>query len=1095
MLKFESIIRNLTLDEKISFITSDVKYQSFKVENYDLPKFEIKKAYDLEGINNELKISYKSLISSWGINYANRYFNDIYEGINSYEKIFGIDVKDVDKKYVDGIYPNDYLLGSFAKLEIEAVNNKGYFSCVTDFPRVYYDKFNYNDLTPYLIALSGNPSSVILKTKDALDFTNKYSSYKGFKFFDANSDEDVIYALNNGAIFIFYDNAKEAILNALDRYEVEYAKLANGLIANNEFEQMIEQGLIISNEKLDSILNEFFLMLLKLDDSFKRNLNKKKVEINEVDLTSSIAESVILLKNKGALPIEGAPRIGLIGDFADNFKTTSESLNYLEPIKKYDVNVIGYSHGFIEEDIDLDKVYEDAERIASESDYVLLFLGKYNKNQFELPKKELDLVDAIRKHNTKIIAIVNTDDATDFYKLDSCDAIIQTNILNKYGLSAILDIIFGVSTPSGRTTRYYKMISDGTIPFDKNYEYALGDGISYGIFDYSNIEVTKKGVTFTVKNNGPIGSFETSQLYISTIDSEEINFRLCGFKKMFIKSGEAIKFIIPFDEFSFKVFDIEKKKYMIKKGKYQISICSNSEIIMLNEMVELDDYIYDEYTAKNEIEPQINIKKAYQELTKDEEKNAYIKNDKAYGKKKKIFISIIVGLYYNALFGGLLVANMLGENYLVVTITVIALLAIFDIVLLIYIIKTLKKKVKVDKYDIKKDITDVIDDMDNFNLVSEVTYEKPKPEIIAEKEEEIVEESLEEESVVEEAIEEERELTYDKSITEYVDDNTYSKEIDFSTFSDDFMQYALNKGLIVEPRTVRSILGAIASSKMIMLKSQSIDLTIKFAEILTNYLNDEFVPIDLSSIDEKNKMFWQIGSQDVVYRSKLANDILQAESNPRKIFVETFYNMDITNKELVRDFYKYAKDPNNSVEIKLDIDEEAVLINKNIIFLMIPSDELFLENIDKEIADSTIYLELFVRNNEIIESEAKINYTLSYTMLENKIKENRETMFIDEDNWKKLDDVEEDLTSVSPDFSIDNKMTLAFEKMAAVMLEAGSDIEEVVDYAIASRIIPQIKVMAAYKNALDESNFKNIIVNHLGDDTVPVTERALKKPL
>ena len=38
MLKFESIIRNLTLDEKISFITSDIKYESFKVENYDLPR-------------------------------------------------------------------------------------------------------------------------------------------------------------------------------------------------------------------------------------------------------------------------------------------------------------------------------------------------------------------------------------------------------------------------------------------------------------------------------------------------------------------------------------------------------------------------------------------------------------------------------------------------------------------------------------------------------------------------------------------------------------------------------------------------------------------------------------------------------------------------------------------------------------------------------------------------------------------------------------------------------------------------------------------------------------------------------------------------
>ena len=67
--------------------------------------------------------------------------------------------------------------------------------------------------------------------------------------------------------------------------------------------------------------------------------------------------------------------------------------------------------------------------------------------------------------------------------------------------------------------------------------------------------------------------------------------------------------------------------------------------------------------------------------------------------------------------------------------------------------------------------------------------------------------------------------------------------------------------------------------------------------------------------------------------------------------------------------------------------------------------------------------------------------------------------------------------------------------MASIMLEAGSDITEVVDYAIASRIIPYIKTMNAYKNAIDESNFKNILINHFGDDVIPVSERELKKPL
>ena len=161
---------------------------------------------------------------------------------------------------------------------------------------------------------------------------------------------------------------------------------------------------------------------------------------------------------------------------------------------------------------------------------------------------------------------------------------------------------------------------------------------------------------------------------------------------------------------------------------------------------------------------------------------------------------------------------------------------------------------------------------------------------------------------------------------------------------------------------------------------------------------------------------------------------------------------------------------------------------------MIPSDDNYLENISKNIADSSVSIELFIRENEIIQEEPTINYALSFTLLEQKIKENREKYFIDEDNWKKLDDIEEDLANIE-EFAIDNRMTLAFEKMSSIMIEAGSDFTEVMDYAIAMRIVPYIKLMNSYKNAMDESNFKNIIVNHVGDDTISVTERALKKPL
>lgn len=1095
MLKFESIIRNLSLDEKISFITSTEKYKSMKVENYDLPTFEVKKAHDLTGVKSDLKISYKSLLSTWGINYAHKYFSNIYESINSFNTIFGIEIKDNSKRYIDGIYPDNYLLGSFSKLEIEAINSKGYFSCITDFPRIYYDKFDFNDVTPYLIALSGNPSSIVLKTKDSLDFVNKNTGFNGFKFFEAADDLDSIYALNNGAIFVFYENAKEAILSALDRYDVELDNLNNGIITNAEFEALKDQGLILSSEMLDKIVNDNFSMLLKLDDSFKIS-SRNKEEINETEATSDICEAITLLKNVGTLPIEGQPKVGIIGDFASRFNYLDGFINFNDIIEKYGLNITGYAHGFIEENIDLEDVYLEAERVASESEYVLLFLGKYNSKSKVLPKKELDLIEKLRKYDCKIIAISNTDDYVEYSFIDKVDALIQTNILNKFGLNAVFDVIFGINIPSGRTTRYYDSLDEGKDEvLNKQYEYSLGYGLGYGIFDYSTLDVAKKGAMFTVKNSGPIGSYEVAQLYVSSLDSKDINFKLCGFKKMYIEPNESIKFIIPFDEFSFKVFDVSIMKYVIKKGRYQVSICNEAGKIMLSEIVELDDYIYDDYKATNEVEHILNIKKTYQSLIEGELKNAYIKNDESHGKGKRLFIAILVGIYYNAFFGFVFVANLLQNKYLAVTVSTLILIAIFDILFVGYLVLTLRKKKAKDEYDINSDITKVIDDMDKFDLVSEVTYEKPKEEIVSEEKEETIEEIEEANEIQEVEEDSEKVYTYDKTINEEVDDNTYSKEIDFLAYAEDLTNYALNSGLIVEPRSIRSILGAIASSKMIFLKSQDVNLTIKFAEILTKYLNDEFNPINLETIDSKDKLYWQISSDDVVYRSKLANDLLQASKNNRKIYIETMYNVNVSDTSIYDDFLDYSLDPNNSVTIKLSEDEsDNVLVNKNIIFLMIPNDENYLENISKKIADSAVTIELFVRENEIIQEEPSINYSLSFTLLEQKIKENREKYYIDEDNWKKLDDIEEDLANIE-EFVVDNRMTLAFEKMSSIMIEAGSDLTEVLDYAIAMRIVPYIKLMKSYKNAMDESNFKNIIVNHVGDDTISVTERALKKPL
>ena len=1259
MLKFDAIIRNLSLDEKISLITSSVKYKNSFIENYSLPQFEI------EDFNNIFKteksdfVSYGSLLSSWDKDLIRKTINtleQIRREKNDSRKIIGIKVNSKSK----GFAPDNYLLGQSAKIIINELSNMDSLVSVTDFPKINIDNLDIENVKAHLMALEAKPFSVIINSIDSLRFVNELTGYKGYKFFDASNDNDAIASLNNGAVLVFYEDAKEAILNAIDNYEVEFKKYRSNQISSSEFEKLKDNGIIISENKLDEVLNDYFEMLLKVDehqqkmldynsikvlkndthdvplykfssiyvfgdfanryaneefdyekelegimgehnlnymgfnssyafDSREENDEKKKIMDSEyvvvflnqydenkyvlphyqVDLLESLSKlekkvigiidyrsaidfsfskyctsliqasisnndvlksvfnilvgkgekakeeleankkytinsndiykSIIMLKNDETLPIEPTSTISIVGDFANNFKINNSIVQYdiSKILSKYDLNVTGLAHGFVSDDVDNEPLYEEALRLSQNAEYVLLFLGQYDDNLFNLPKKELDLIDYLYDAKKKIIAIVNSENIVDYSFADKCNAIIQSNLLSDYAINAIIDCIIGKYSPSGAITfNYFKNPNEEVDVFNNDtYYYALGHGLNYGIVDYFNFKVEKQGVSFVVTNNSAKSIIENPQLYISKLDSEKKDIKLCGFGKVSLQFAESARVFIPFDEDTFKTFDTSIKKFKIEKGKYAIMIGSSLDNIVYTESIELDEYIYDYYTSKQDVELQVNEKVALQNLTKNTSRKALHDLNKDMSFAKKLLIAIFVALYYNALFGFILYANLTGSNSLIVTITSISLLAIFDILLVIYIIIQAKKP-KEEEIDYDDDLEKTITYMENFDKLADIEYPRNVVEPVIE--EEIKDEEEKEETIEEEVTQEvvnEVEATYDKRISINEDDTDYSEYIDFEEYANDLTNYCLNSGLIVEPRSIRSILGAIASSKMIFLKSQNNDLTLKFCELLTKYMNLEFNPIDTNSLDMKEKLFWQIDDKNVFSRTNLANVILQAWTNKNKIYLETIYNVDVENMDYFDNFINYATDPNNSDSVNVgDSEVEDVLINKNIIFLMISNDELFMEKLDKRLVDASVSIELFIRENEIISEEPTINYTLSYKLLEDKIKKNREKFFIDEDNWKKFDDVEDDIKNFEK-FSIDNRMTLLFEKLVAVMLEAGSDITEAIDYCIASKIVPYIKTLTSYKNAIDESNFKNILLNHFGEDVLPVSERELKKPL
>ena len=102
----------------------------------------------------------------------------------------------------------------------------------------------------------------------------------------------------------------------------------------------------------------------------------------------------------------------------------------------------------------------------------------------------------------------------------------------------------------------------------------FGFGLSYTTFEYSDLTVTGKEASFTLKNTGKVDGAEVAQLYVSKLDGEVFRptKELEGFAKVFLKAGESKKVTIPFDDKAFRYFNVENNKFEVEGGEWTVMI-------------------------------------------------------------------------------------------------------------------------------------------------------------------------------------------------------------------------------------------------------------------------------------------------------------------------------------------------------------------------------------------------------------------------------------------------------------------------------------------------------------------------------------------
>lgn len=402
---------------------------------------------------------------------------------------------------------------------------------------------------------------------------------------------------------------------------------APGLDSARELVTAVNEGRL-SMKDIDLCVDHVLDAVLDLKQKAEEKKSVFDEKAHHALARKAAAESAVLLKNEdNILPLKPGTRIALIGDFAFVPRYQGAGSSMVNPFNvesmdqlsdEYDLQVIGKAHGYTrngEPDADLEK---EALEAAAGADVVLYCFGLDEVSESEgkdrehmrLPQNQLRLLNELVKVNENIVGILSAGSSIEMSWQYDLKSILHSYLGGEAGAGAILDILTGKINPSGRLAETYPLRYEDTPAFQYYpasertseyregpfmgyryydtsmvlFRYPFGYGLSYTEFAYSALEVDEKEVQLTVTNVGERDGAEVVQLYVGFPDS--VVFRpqkeLKGFQKVFLKAGESKRVHIPFDDKTFRYWNVKTGQWEIEEGEYLLMVGASVSDIRLS---------------------------------------------------------------------------------------------------------------------------------------------------------------------------------------------------------------------------------------------------------------------------------------------------------------------------------------------------------------------------------------------------------------------------------------------------------------------------------------------------------------------------------
>jgi beta-glucosidase len=454
-----------------------------------------------------------------------------------------------------------------------------------------------------------------------------------------------------------YASENRRVLNDVLRQEFGFQNvIVSDWTATNERDSALKASLDLempghkySIRRLEKAFKKGIISMEEIDASVGRILQLVATKINnrieDFDLALNhelakkiTAESLVLLKNDNhVLPLLGSEKIAIIGQMAKKVRYQGGGSSHINPFKvismldclPLETNYV-YGDGYRLDGDGYDfQLIEAAKTLAIGKDKVILVIGLtdlyesegYDRNHLDLPKGHTELVKAVLQVNPNVIVVLQIGSPILMPWLSDVKAVLNTYLVGEAGSSAVVDVLYGKTNPSGRLAESFPARLEDTPCY---HDYALGNGdacykesiyvgyryyssiglktlfpfgygISYTTFEYRDLTLStskmkvpgKINVSVYVKNTGQVPGKEVVMLFIKPDQSHQFKpkHELRKFTKIMLSPGEEQLVSFELTDADFNYYEPAIHGFSTDSGIYQIQIRKDAETLLLESEV------------------------------------------------------------------------------------------------------------------------------------------------------------------------------------------------------------------------------------------------------------------------------------------------------------------------------------------------------------------------------------------------------------------------------------------------------------------------------------------------------------------------------